>query len=271
MRWGVVSPALPSVNLLRPGGEPRGNVLLDSCSHYTDQCTEVPEAEQLTQARHCISKLRAGPASRNLWVTGPKCQSPRVSVGFREVGALSSPNRSEPVRSSSALATTEAGGGWLASLGRPAEWGTALPLPKATVGGGTPSNRYGCHASLARVPGPRPCVHTLSRRERGGMPRGRGLAHQAPRQAESVRRRRPCWGSAPRGSRQGPGSSLRRCGLCPAASGTSPPCFPEKSVGPRARCPAWASSAHTAAASDAGPPPRTASASGLGGEEVAPH
>ena len=178
MRRGVLSPALTSVNLLRPGGEPWGKVLLDSRSHYTDQYAEVPEAEQLTPSRHRISKLRAGPASRSLWVTGPKRQSPCVSGGFREVGGLSSPSRSGSVSPSSASATSEARGEWLGSLGRPSERGTALQLPKATAGGGTPSNRHGCHASLAGVPGPRPWVHTLSRREWEGTPGGRGPAHQ---------------------------------------------------------------------------------------------
>lgn len=97
-----------------------------------------------------------------------------MSGGFREVGGLSSPSRSGSVGPSSALATTEGRGERLGSLGRPSERRTALPLPKATAGGGTPSNRHGCHASLAEVPGPRPWVHTLSRREREGTPGVRG-------------------------------------------------------------------------------------------------
>lgn len=263
---GRVSPALTSVNLLRKGGEPRGKVLLASRSPYADQYTEVPEAEQLTQSHHCVSKLSAGAASTSLWVMGPRHHSPRVSAGFCEVRGLSSPSRSEPVSSSSALATTEAEGGRLGSLGRPSKQGTALPL-QATAGGGAPTNHQGCHAS----PWSLPLRAHAEQTGVGGMPEGRGPALQAPRQAESVWRRQPCWGFSPRGSWRGPGSSLGRCSLRPAASEASPPHFPEKNVGPRAQCPAWASSAHTAAASDAGSAPRTASASRLGGEEAAPH
>lgn len=257
---GQVSLALTSVNLLRKGGEPRGKVLLASRSHYADQYAEVPEAEQLTQSRHCVSKLRAGAASTSLWVTGPKHYSPRVSAGFFEVRGLSSPSRSEPVSSSSALATTEAGGGRLGSLGRPSKQGTALPLLKAMAGGGTPTNHQGCHASPWSLPLRAHAEQTGA----GGTPEGRGPA-------ESVWRRQLCWGFSPRGSWRGPGSSLGRCSLRPAASKASPPHFPEKSVGPRARCPAWASSVHAAAASEAGSAPRTVSASRLGGEEAAPH
>lgn len=179
---GQVSLALTSVNLLRKGGEPRGKVLLASRSHYADQYAEVPEAEQLTQSRHCVSKLRAGAASTSLWVTGPKHYSPRVSAGFFEVRGLSSPSRSEPVSSSSALATTEAGGGRLGSLGRPSKQGTALPLLKAMVGGGTLTNHQGCHASPWSLPLRAHAEQTGA----GGTPEGRGPA-------ESVWRRQPCW------------------------------------------------------------------------------